>query len=270
MELNNDQDSFSFHIVISGKDTAGMNIFDKLIKNYEFKKTGIFYVNNDIILSVIEDETIYAQDLITKGNIVIFATKHQSKEKIPTLTCHTPGNWGKAVYGGKDKDLCISPSQLLKNAFIELEKRNNIGFEVSLECTHHGPSVQKPSIFIEIGSSEENWKNPDAGRIIADTIMSITRQDYLKGKSVFGIGGPHYCNNFNKLIRRTEFSAGHICPKYMLKDLTYRMVKEAISKTIPKDPLVVLDWKGLGSEKQRIIDMLETNDIKYKRIKDLI
>ena len=38
-----------------------------------------------------------------------------------------------------------------------------------------------------------------------------------------------------------------------------------MEKTLPKAKFVLLDWKGMGKEKQRILSILEKNDIKYER-----
>ena len=49
-------------------------------------------------------------------------------------------------------------------------------FQITLECTHHGPFIDKPCIFIEIGSTENEWKNRKAGFIIAKTIKEIINE----------------------------------------------------------------------------------------------
>ena len=38
-----------------------------------------------------------------------------------------------------------------------------------------------------------------------------------------------------------------------------------MEKTYPKANFILLDWKGLGKEKQRILEILEKNNIKYER-----
>jgi len=85
----------------------------------------------------------------------------------------------------------------------------------------------------------------------------------------FGVGGLHYCNNFNKVQLRTNIAIGHICPKYMLEKLDSEMILQAMSKTIPKPSFVLLDWKGLGREKQRIVNLLNELGIEYRRTDQL-
>ena len=51
----------------------------------------------------------------------------------------------------------------------------------------------------------------------------------------------------------------------MLGMLDKRMILQAIEKTIPKPDFILLDWKGLGKEKQRIVRLLDEMKIEYKR-----
>src|SRR3989338_9528516 len=145
-------------IIVSKKDPAGINIAEHLRK-----------YNLDSSLHVVEEDTILSNDLDKKieADLFIFATKHQSAKGVHSLSCHSPGNWDRAEAGGKDRELCGSPALLLKEDFLELNKAGkDTHHEITLEVTHHGPYIEKPCVFIEIGSDEENWINKDAGKII--------------------------------------------------------------------------------------------------------
>ncbi len=239
-------------IIASNKDLAGVNI--------------VSFLHGMEDIHMIEQDTIYADDLDIDADIYIFATRHSSKKGIPTLSCHTPGNWSAAEAGGADRRVCISPASLLKQAFIYMNEMNDLPeFQVSLECTHHGPYLEKPCFFIEIGSVPEQWQNKQAGKLIADVIMKLRTDSSCR--SAIGIGGPHYCNNFNKLQLKTEIAIGHICPKHHLQHLDRDMLQQAIDRTIPKPTLIYLDWKGLGKYKQKIRSLLEEFDLETIRLK---
>ena len=64
-------------------------------------------------------------------------------------------------------------------------------------------------------------------------------------KTAIGIGGPHYCNNFNKILLRTDTAISHIRPKYLLEKLDEELIKQSVQKTVEKVDFVLLDWKGL-------------------------
>jgi len=253
-------------IIVSKKDPAGMNIASFLEKDDLAKyNTKLYYV---------EKESIYNEniDKEIEADLFIFATKHQSAKGVHSLSCHSPGNWGKAEAGGKDRELCVAPAVLLKEAFILLNKLGDgLHHEITLEVTHHGPYLEKPSIFIEIGSDEDNWKNKESGKIISQVIIDLLSDidNIINNKNnykiAFGIGGLHYPGVFNRRMLETDIAIGHICPKYALESLDKEMILQAISKTVPKAEFVILDWKGLGKDKQRIKGLLEKLEIEYKR-----
>ena len=41
-------------------------------------------------------------------------------------------------------------------------------FDLSLEVTHHGPTVNVPCLFIEVGSTEATWGHEGASRVLAN------------------------------------------------------------------------------------------------------
>jgi len=245
-------------IIISKKDPASLNIASKLdekkIKYYSIDKKSINCENIDKEI---------------KADLFIFPTKHESKSGINCLSTHSPGNFGKAELGGKNKTLCIAPENYLKKAMIELEKRKIKGFEVIQEVTHHGPYLEKPCMFIEIGSNKEAWSNKKAGKIIADVIGLLLKWKPEKYITAIGIGGLHHTPNFKKIIINTNIALGHICPKYNLKNLNKNMIKQMIKKNINKPNLILLDWKGLGTEKQKIKEILKEFKIEIKRTKGI-
>jgi len=255
----------NFAIVASKKDPAGMNIIKELQKMK--CKTPIY---------LLEDETVYSDNIDKKINadFIIFASKHQSIKKVKTLTVHAIGNWKKADFGGRDNIICNTSALVLKHFFQELNKQAQNSkldnYLVSLESTHHGPYIETPCLFIEVGSSIEEWNDLNACRIVAETILeSINNFKHInkeKLKIAIGIGGPHYCPNFNKIQLGNKFALGYIVAEYALP-LTEQMIKEAISKTKEKVDCFIIDWKGLRNSEQRknILNVLEKFNIKILR-----
>ena len=74
--------------------------------------------------------------------------------------------------------------------------------------------------------------------------------------------------NFNKLIKNSKIAVAHFCPKHMLQFLDSKMIEEAISKTIEPVKSILLDWKGLKQDKQRIVNVLDSMGLDYKRTSD--
>jgi D-aminoacyl-tRNA deacylase len=269
-------------IISSTKDKASINIRDNLIKQFNFIETKsagqrIFYrsINNfNLKIYTIQSELIYTSDLdmnIDADNF-IFISKHQSKEEIASLTCHPIGNFGKAEHGGIDSVLCFSNPILLKKIFIELNiNASGTKYGCTMEATHHGPSIGKPVCFVELGSTDRNWTDNEGGYLVAKSLIhgiekyssSSSKQESKNYSPVFVIGGSHYNHVGNKAMLKNNLAVGHICPKHNLEKLNIQMVKTAMERCNAKSVLV--DWKGLGKEKKRIIELLDNFKISYTR-----
>lgn len=267
-------------------DTASMNIRRALLPSFE--KTNIefhthpVYKKKNIYLFLTDVHCVYAehidqeiQKVIGDFDLLIFATKHQSKSGIHSLSVHTNGNWGNADFGGSEKFLAVCPVKFIHDAYLELKEKNNIDYEVILEATHHGPDVEVPSAWIEIGSDESSWIREDAGNIIAKTLLTVLPNftfDLDENIPVaIGIGGLHHCPEFSKRIERNETYISHVCPKYACTTLTEEVLVQALEKSVPKANLILLDWKGLAN-KERIIPIIEKvakeRNIEVKKTKD--
>lgn len=261
-----------YAIITSKQDEAGCNIRECLLRLYSFKKEASHHLLGNISLYEIETESIYAENLDKQidADFLIFATKHQSKAGKKSLSVHIPGNIGKAEMGGRERTLCIAPASLLKAMFLKLNEQGKSleGYEVTLETVHHGPYLEKPAMFIEIGSSQNEWGIKEAGEIIAKTIMAVLSKPVRACKTVIAIGGPHYPREFNKFLLRTEYAIGQMCPEYQLPNLNEEMLKQMIEKNVEKPEFALLDWKGLKGHKTIIKELLEKANISYKRVQD--
>ncbi len=254
-----------FAIVYSLKDPAGINIVERI------KEAGFL---PQVPIIDLRKETIYSDNLekhpwINNADFVVFASKHRSEKGNPSLSLHAPGNWRGADFGGKESHAAPTSAFVLKYLFQQLNKNHqNSGlkdYQVTLEVTHHGPTIRKPCCFIELGSSESQWGDKEAAKIIAKTIIDL--QNYEKNDKwipCLAIGGLHYMQSFNKIQLNSNYAIGHAIPKYCFP-VTIPMLKEAVIKTQEDFDTVLLDWKGLGEYKQEILDSLERAGLKYER-----
>jgi D-aminoacyl-tRNA deacylase len=263
-------------VVASKKDKAGINITTQLsqfrpnplINSIKNKPSFDFYLG--------EEEIIYTENLdlekINQYDFIIFASKHQSEKKEKTLSIHAPGNFRTNDYGGEKEKVCPTSALMQKFMFEKMHekvKEHELkNYKLTLECTHHGPLIEKPCLFIEIGATEEEWKDRRAGFVIAKTIEeTIDKFEENKYReTAIGIGGPHYCPNFNKIQLNSNVAISHIIPNYALP-ITKEMILDCIKKTTEDVDFAVLDWKGLGKSEQRqeVVDILEKNYIEWKK-----
>ena len=172
-----------FLIAASKKDVAGMNIAKQIIDNYGFEKTSENFQQNplyfknlqgkQIKLVFLNEETIFAQHITDNFSpqLLVFVSRHSGVAGIPTLSVNTPGNLTeKAEFGGLPRKISVSPASAMKNALLEmmrLKEEKSLNYEVSYECTHHGPSLNVPTMFAELGSSPEQWKDLKAANVVS-------------------------------------------------------------------------------------------------------
>jgi D-aminoacyl-tRNA deacylase len=269
-------------VIASKKDLAGMNITEQLAQFQSnpmmsaMKDSAAFDIH--LIDTEIIDNSGIDPEKIKQYDFIIFASKHQSEKKEKSLSVHAPGNWlsTRPELGGQAGKVCKSSGLFQKKMFEKLNKNTEryelLDYSVTLEVTHHGPLIDKPCVFIEVGSTETEWQDKRAGFVIAKTISDIVNgfEENPYREVAVGIGGPHYCPNFNKLQLSSNVAFSHIIPKYVLP-FTEEMILEAIKKTEEEVDFVILDWKGIGDEEQRnsLIKILEKNYISYKRVNEI-
>ncbi|MCK9568260.1 hypothetical protein M0R72_04895 [Candidatus Pacearchaeota archaeon] len=258
----------NYLIVASKLDKAGINISTNLSQFGNFN----FYL--------VDDEIIRTENLdlekINNYDFIIFASKHQSTKGGKTLSIHAPGNWGKADFGGTAEKVCKTSAVFQKQLFEKLknvkEEFNLKNYELTLEATHHGPWIKKPCVFVEIGPTETEWKDRKAGFVVAKAISEIIKEfkENPYNEVAIGIGGPHYCPNFNKIQLNSNVAVSHIIPQYAFP-LTEEMVQNAIAGTDEDIDLFLVDWKGLGNAEQRnqAMEVLNKFYIQKKRTSEI-
>jgi D-aminoacyl-tRNA deacylase len=264
-----------FAIVYSKLNSAG-----KLIAE-EFKQLAF---SPQVPVIELKKETLYSDNLnhenypeLRNIDFIIFTSTHRSEKGNPSLSLHAPGNWRNAELGGHSGKVCPTSAFVLKYLFQNLnriyeENKHTLQEEyaITLEVTHHGPLIEIPCCFIELGSCEKQWKDKEAARILAKTILSLQQYPNTHNidhwQAVIGIGGPHYCPNFNKIQLSSNYAIAHIIPEYCLP-LTESMLIEAEKKTKEQTKEILIDWKGCGKSEQRqnIMNIINNLGFKNKR-----
>lgn len=258
-------------IVYSKLDPAGTNISKKLAKliennNSEIKKEDIICINESLLYSDKEIEKI------TENEFILFASRHKSESGKPSFTVHVPGNWGKAEMGGKDNEISFSDPIRMKTLISLLNEKNrnsNLNMNVTMEVDHHGPFCKTPCSFIEIGSSENEWKNEKYAEIVAEVINEHEdKMEEIDVKEIsVGVGGGHYCPAFNKHEIEGKIAFAHVIPNYAVEMLKYETFVQAFDRSKEEVESLYIDWKGLKQEqRKKVIEYCDEYGIQYKRI----
>ena len=256
-------------LVFSSSDPASLNMFSYLLKNRGFvslsKNTWHTKLFDNVVIYLTYENLLNVSNLeflFPHSDTFIFLSKHASESRKPALTAHFVGNFGEDTFGGNPYELGIAIPSLLKTYLVNLNKQKNdlLYYDILMESTHHGPtSINKPVIFIEIGSSDIQWNDTFAASIVCDTLLtSLSEYETFRYKKIgIGLGGNHYASKFNKLLlTENEICFGLVASKYNLRFLDENMLEQMIVKSSEKITNIFIDSKGLGEEKQRILNLV--------------
>ena len=234
-------------IIASEKDTASINLRDRLLEMSSWVENGSFDNNEMWIISedygdfckkgtqliTIQDLHIYAEGIDKKWqkennkkiDNIVFLSRHKAASGRPSLTVHPIGNWGSADYGGKEAEVSGATPGWMTGLLLKIRENRIDGYDVCFEATHHGPFLQTPTMFLEIGSSESEWEKKEPASAL---IKSLLLLQYADGIKVIGIGGGHYTPRFTEAAFSHEVCFGHMVANYGVSVLTSTLVKKAI------------------------------------------
>ncbi|MFW6316930.1 MAG: D-aminoacyl-tRNA deacylase, partial [Halorubrum sp.] len=173
-------------------------------------------------------------DADAEPDFLVFVSRHAG-ETGKLLTAHVTGNFGPAPYGGEPETLADAAPGAEKRVVEALAALAPAGYDVGIECTHHGPtSVSVPSLFVELGSDEEQWADPEAAEAVARAVLDLrgTGADLADGEAadaldapdepprhVVGFGGGHYAPRFTRIVRDTAWAVGHVGADWALGEM---------------------------------------------------
>ncbi len=177
---------------------------------------------------------------------VVFLSRHAG-ETGPLLTAHFTGNFGPAEYGGEPGELARACPNVQRAVVDAFDRHAPERYEVGIECTHHGPTdVGAPSLFVELGSSDAEWTDPEGARPVARSVLELSgvRPDAMPGaegsaptadggagdgpgdaadpdrtRHVVGFGGGHYVPQFERIVRETDWRVGHVAADWGLSSM---------------------------------------------------
>ncbi|XP_072970996.1 D-aminoacyl-tRNA deacylase [Typha angustifolia] len=167
---------------------------------------------------------------------VIFLSRHTAVSSRPALTVHpigiphlredeTPPQGGRPGWAALPNPRIGPWLRHLKK--IAGDQGLLPEFEVTLEATHHGPVTNKPTLFLEIGSTEEYWGRQDAAQAMAllmweglglggDSDVGNWQGKKSSDKVLLGIGGGHYAPRHMDIVIKDGVWVGHLLSGYSL------------------------------------------------------
>jgi D-aminoacyl-tRNA deacylase len=234
-------------IVVSRSDRVAERILEQLLDVADWSQSvdesrppadggGDVYRTRGTVLRTVETTHLHLENAraVFDADVerIVFPSRHAG-DTGPLLTAHFTGNVGTADHGGTDRELARGAPLAGKRALAALDRHAPEDYEVSLECTHHGPSaVGAPSLFVELGSGEPAWSDADAARAVARAVLACrdptdvawppdsTLPPALPGHRLVGFGGGHYAPRFTRIARETSWAVGHVAADWGLEEWT--------------------------------------------------
>ncbi|MFB6121179.1 MAG: D-aminoacyl-tRNA deacylase [Halobacteriaceae archaeon] len=212
-------------IVVSTADEASQHIGEQLLAVGDWDGDGLPGAGEarrteGFELRAVETPHIELDDaasLFDDPDAVIFVSRHAG-DTGPLLTAHFTGNFGPAEYGGEDGALATAAPRAAKRAVSGLERHAPEGYDVAMECTHHGPTaVGAPSLFVELGSGPDQWADPDAARAVARAVLDLRGTDPVGDRTVVAFGGGHYAPRPTRIVTETDWAVGHVGADWALE-----------------------------------------------------
>lgn len=281
-------------LVVNLADNASTNIRDRLLEHdggNDWQEAGRFrghplYQRAYDIMVQVDGPTIYDEDLTTSLadtgwpiDAVWFLSRHRAASGQPSLTVHPIGNHGReAKYGGQPHTLSPAASRdmgALLNALVRHRDGFGLQHEVTYEATHHGPRMQQPSLFVEIGSDEDWYDDVPSAEALAAAVTDVLDAGPAKAADapagpdapavLVGVGGGHYVPQQTAKALAGDAVFGHFVPSYALDaedpEGALAVLDRAVAAT-PGCAGAYVHKKGLkGPQRQIVRDWAEARGV---------
>ncbi len=229
-------------VIASAKDQASMNIKERLLEMGDFERVGTFegfpvmeghgghlvtIKDESILRNNVDAEVYSAMGVRHEG--VIYLSRHSAGSGIPSLTVHPLGNFSHAKYGGYFRQLVHCYPDAMTTALRRmrvLAEEAELPHAVSFEATHHGPYLNSPTFFIEIGSGPDQWGEREPAEVLARTVLEL--EPRCEGPVLIGVGGGHYAPRHTDVALKKAVSYAHILPSYAIPSIGERLLEEML------------------------------------------
>jgi D-aminoacyl-tRNA deacylase len=243
------------------KECADFNEVDKIggMRHFSSKKIDLLELNTIHLYADFLDDYL-------KTDLIIFMSRHGSIKNIAAFTVHAEGNWGnEAKLGGKPSELSVAAPVQMARLLCTMARNNTTKISVTYEATHHGPLLKTPSMYAEIGGTNDVRENLDYAMFLAKSVVDSLDDKTEYEKVAIGIGGLHYSDRFARQAISGRFAFSHILPKHYADNVD--MLGQAVERSVPRAEIAVMEWKGLrGPQREAIIKKLDEIGLDYEKI----
>lgn len=219
-------------------------------------------------VKVIDTPAVSADWLDEPFDSYVFLSRHEAASGKLALTCHSTGNFGPAQAGGRDSEVAPPHPDFQRQYMRNLHARRDRfpGFDITIEATHHGPTaLSRPSVFVEVGTGPEQWTDDALCGRVAQVVVDTLADGAPPADYGFCLGGTHYPGAFTQELLQGERAVGTVVPRRSLHLLDDGLLDHVIQRNRGAS-CAMLDWSGMGSEKERVAEMLEKRGVETVRL----
>ena len=255
-------------LVAFADDPAGGNMANFISR--DLVKDGDVFRGEYFDLAIISTPAISADWIEDKFDYdgYVFLSKHAAESGVLALTCHNTGNFSTANFGGHERQVSIPYSNLQKLYIQNLwdARKQFTKFQITIEATHHGPtSLEKPTLFIEIGTTPKEWNDVNLCNSVAQIVVQTMKQNQKSYPIGICFGGTHYSDKFTNELIHGKYALGTVIPKHALDEIDQSLFSHIIERN--RDATTaLLDWTGMGKNKHKILEMLEGTDLEIIKL----
>ncbi|MHC1627014.1 MAG: D-aminoacyl-tRNA deacylase [Methanoculleaceae archaeon] len=213
-------------LVSSRIDPAGCNIRDAVCRLLDGRSDWPLTDSAHLTFHEVSGRLIEAEgvDRELDCDMIFFLSRHASRVRpVPTLTVHVTGNPDTAEMGGSPRTIPPAAPAWMQAILRGLAAGAPEGYRVSYEVTHHGPTdLTIPSLFVEIGSTEREWRDETAAEAVARSILTAVPDPLAV--PLIGFGGTHYAPRQTAIATGSRGAFGHMVPSRLVSRLDREMV----------------------------------------------
>ena len=259
-------------VVVSRADRASEHIGERLLDLVDWTERtddgradadggGGYWTTDGFELRTFDDRHLDVDDAAAAfggdPDLLLFVSRH-SGDTGALLTGHFTGNFGPAEHGGADRDLARAAPNALSVLYAAFERYAPAGYDVGVEGTHHGPTaVGRPSLFVELGSDDEQWDDPEGATAVARAVLALRGVAPDRERTVVGVGGGHYAPRFERVLAETPWAVGHVVSDWQLAELGHPEAhREVVARLFAESDAEVALFDGDHPEMEAVVEDL--------------
>ena len=100
---------------------------------------------------------------------------------------------------------------------------------------------------------------------IAQILVEVMKKNHKSYPTAICFGGTHYPEKFTSELIHGKHALGTVIPKHALEHIDDSLFSHIIQRNRGAT-VALLDWNGMGKNKQKILEMIEKTDLEVIKL----